>query len=92
MPAPPCVSIAADVTRHTSTAGHTFKSFISAGCDAEPLNAGPRRVVRRLLNLIECSCCTSREGVIEEAIILGGRVAEAEQRIAEELDKIYAEG
>lgn len=32
----------------------------------------------------------SREGVIEEAIKLGERVAEAEQRVVEELDEIHA--
>lgn len=32
----------------------------------------------------------SREGVIEETIELGERIAEAEQRVVEELDEIHA--
>ncbi len=43
------------------------------------------------MNLVmRCSCDTSREGVIEETIKLGVRVAEAEQRVVEELDEIHA--
>lgn len=37
-----------------------------------------------------CGCGASREGVIKEAIELGERVAEAEQRVVEELDEIHA--
>lgn len=36
------------------------------------------------------SCGASREGVIEETIELGERIAEAEQRVVEELDEIHA--